>query len=327
MEPSFPAFLAAMQNRRLLHLAHKDADCDALGSAYAMSCILPGDIGAAQSIKISARDLADGLSFTPIIDPNPLNYDYTIIYDTKDTYLLGTPLPSQYALFDHHVAGGHRFSDFKNQLAAAAEWCWVQPLESTCAILTDLLLAHNIPITRPMGIALAAGIVTDTAWLRLANGNALRRLAALFDACSLYYEDVLTIIDSPNRKASRRAATLNALKNTREYTIEQTGIFTAQTDTQDNAFMITGALARLGGDIRIVVFPKDGQSMAMIECDAPIVTNKGLDMAALAAKLAQKLDASETWGTAMWGRIVAPTSLQDLQHHCLTAITQALNSP
>ena len=33
----FPAFLNAMTGLRLLHMGHRDADCDALGSAYAMS--------------------------------------------------------------------------------------------------------------------------------------------------------------------------------------------------------------------------------------------------------------------------------------------------
>ncbi|MCK5430294.1 MAG: hypothetical protein KAI94_12525 [Anaerolineales bacterium] len=40
----FHAFIEAMRGKRLLHLGHKDADCDAVGSAYALSCILPGDI-------------------------------------------------------------------------------------------------------------------------------------------------------------------------------------------------------------------------------------------------------------------------------------------
>ena len=107
MTASFPDFLAAMQSKHLLHLGHKDADCDALGSAWAMSHILPGDVGFAGGIKASAQDLADGLGITPIIDPTPADYDYIIIYDTPHATLLGIDLPKRYALFDHHVPGGH----------------------------------------------------------------------------------------------------------------------------------------------------------------------------------------------------------------------------
>ena len=54
----FHAFIEAMRGKRLLHLGHKDADCDAVGSAYALSCILPGDIGFANGLKTTSRDLA-----------------------------------------------------------------------------------------------------------------------------------------------------------------------------------------------------------------------------------------------------------------------------
>ncbi len=135
--------MTALHGRRLLHLGHRDADCDALGSAYAMSCLLPGDVAVAAGLKTSALDLAEWLGIRPLIDPRPAEYDYVIIYDTPSVELLGVDLPAQYSLFDHHVAGGHLYSDFDNQLAAGAEWAWVRPLESTCSVLIELLLAHG----------------------------------------------------------------------------------------------------------------------------------------------------------------------------------------
>ena len=62
----FDEFLQAMDGLRLLHLGHKDADCDALASAYAMSCVLPGDVGFAKGLKTSAQDLAEWLEFSPL---------------------------------------------------------------------------------------------------------------------------------------------------------------------------------------------------------------------------------------------------------------------
>ena len=161
----FGAFLRAMEGLKLLHLGHKDADCDALGSAYAMSCLLPGDVGFALGLKTSAQDLARWLEVRPITDPDPEAYDFTIIYDTHSANLLGLEVPERYALFDHHVPGGHRYSDFHNELQANAVWSWVLPLESTCSILGQLLDAHGLLSSRRMRIALAAGLVTDTAWL------------------------------------------------------------------------------------------------------------------------------------------------------------------
>jgi c-di-AMP phosphodiesterase-like protein len=34
---SFPGFMEAMRGKKLLHLGQKDADCDALGSAFALT--------------------------------------------------------------------------------------------------------------------------------------------------------------------------------------------------------------------------------------------------------------------------------------------------
>jgi RimJ/RimL family protein N-acetyltransferase len=322
----FPAFLEAMHGRCLLHVGHKDADCDALGSAYAMSRLLPGDVGFAQGIKASARDLAEWLELTPVIDPNPAAYEYTILYDINSLTLLGLPLPPRYALFDHHVPGGHRYSNFHSQLADRAEWCWVRPVESTCSVLADLFLAHNVPLNRKMEIALAAGIVTDTVWLQLANAAALRRLAAVLEPSSLYLEDVLTVIDNPNRRASRRAAVLAAVRGVQETLAGGWSILAAETDSHDHGFAVIATLSRLGGDVRAVSFPKGEKAMVMIECDEIVAERGGIDLADLAAEIAQTANTDETWGSRIWGRVIAPMSQRALLDRCVKAVAQTLTT-
>ena len=132
-----------MRGERLLHLIHHDADCDALGSAYTLSRVLPGEIGTADGMKTSAADLAGWLEIEPLINPDPQDFEYVIIHDTYLGELLGMPLPPRYALIDHHITGGHRFFKGQNQLQAGAEWHWVQPLESTCSLLFELLGAQQ----------------------------------------------------------------------------------------------------------------------------------------------------------------------------------------
>ncbi len=140
---NFKAFLTAMGGKRLLHIGHKHADCDALGSAYAMSRLLPGDLGFALELKVQAQSVAKWLDLEWVENPDPADYDYTIIYDTIRPDMLGVPMPERYAIFDHHESGGHRFSTLHNELADAAEWGWVKPVE------LDLLFAGGIvPETR-----------------------------------------------------------------------------------------------------------------------------------------------------------------------------------
>jgi nanoRNase/pAp phosphatase (c-di-AMP/oligoRNAs hydrolase) len=261
----FAAFLREMTGHRLLHMGHLDADCDALGSAYALSCMLPGDVGFAQGLKTSARDLAAWLGLRPLIDPDPAAYEYTIIYDTNGPGLLGVPLPARYALFDHHVPGGHRYYESGSELAAQAEWCWVRPVESTCSLLIDLFADQGLPISREMGVALAAGIVTDTGWLRTARAEGLRRLAAAMAPASLYLEDVLAAIDGPKRRAVRRSAVLAAVCGVRETPVDDWSVLAAETDSHDHGFAVVSALGRLGGDVCAVSFPKNGQAMVMAE--------------------------------------------------------------
>jgi nanoRNase/pAp phosphatase (c-di-AMP/oligoRNAs hydrolase) len=322
----FGAFLQAMEGQSLLHLGHKDADCDALASAYAMSCLLPGDVGFAQGLKTSAQDLARWLDFCPLIDPDPGAYDFTIIYDTHSPSLLGLAVPERYALFDHHVPGGHRYSDFQNELRAEAAWSWVLPLESTCSILAELLAANNLLLDRRMRIALAAGLVTDTAWLDLANGAALRRLATILEGADLYLEDVFMAIDSPLRRVSRRSAVLKSLRDAQETTIGPWSTLSAVTDSHDHGFAVASAFRRLGADVCAVAFPKEGRSMAMVECYSALSETMGIDLRQLAGDLADLLDASESWGTRCFGRIIAQMPPDELLDLCVTAVGEALRN-
>jgi nanoRNase/pAp phosphatase (c-di-AMP/oligoRNAs hydrolase) len=303
----FLEFLEAMRGRRLLHVAHRDADCDALGSAYALSRLLPGDVGAAQGLKASARDLAEALGFTPLIDPDPAAYDYTVIYDTPSLDLLGLPLPARYALFDHHTTRWFRHGehDFHSELAEGAEWAWVAPRAATSALLVDLFIAHGLPIDREMGLALGAGIVTDTEWLKFAGPGSLRSLAALLEAAEIRMEDVLATVDGPRRSAARRSAALAALRGVQEHQVGPGSLLVTRTDSHDHGFVVIAALLRLGGDLAVVSFPKDERSMVMVESSPTLAAQAGLDLEVVAGEVAESAGGGESWGTPTTGRVIA----------------------
>ncbi len=323
---SFPGFMEAMRGRKLLHLGHKDADCDALGSAFALSCLLPGDIGFARGVKATAHDLAEWLGLTILIDPDPSEYDYVIIYDTYSLSMLGLPLPGRYALFDHHESGGHRFADFHSELAGGAEWAWVWSVESTCSLLVDLFHSCGIEIEQRMAVALAAGIVTDTIWLQHADAEALRRLAVVLDVAKLYVEDVLAVIDSPGRKAARRSVVLKAIRGVQEKTTGGWSILSAETDTQDNGLVVVDALRQLGGEVCIVGFSKGDEAMALAECSSTVVEKTDIDLVGLMRNVAQQVGAEDVWGTRVLGRIIASTSPKRLMVVCVDVVAEYLKS-
>ena len=321
---SFVDLIASLAGKRVLHMGHSDADCDALGSAYALSCILPGELYFAKGLKVSAQDLADWLGIQPLTEVDPADFDYTIIYDTISVDLLGMTPPAHYALIDHHSPGGHRFADFHNELAEDAEWCWLRPREATCSVLVELFQYNGIPLTKKMAVALAAGIVTDTAWLQVADAGALRRLSWVLDAADLYLEDVYEAIDSRERRARRRRAVLAALDTVEETWFDGLAVVSARTTSHENGFAVSSALAHLGADIRVVAFPRRDESMVMIECDGYLVERRGIDMLAVAGELAQEVGASDQWGTLMFGRVVAPASEETLIERAVELIGQAL---
>jgi nanoRNase/pAp phosphatase (c-di-AMP/oligoRNAs hydrolase) len=321
----FLAFLEAMRGRRLLHLGHRGADPDALGSAYAMSCILPGDVGCARGVGSAARDLADWLGITPTIDPAPAAYDFVILYDSINPDLVGLPMPARYALFDHHsTSGGHRYGSFTNTLAQDAEWCWLRPVESTCSLLVDLFFVHGVPITTKMAVALAAGIITDTGWLQVADASAFRRLAAVLEPTGMYLEDVVGILESPGQRAARRSAVLSALREVQERSVGRWCILSVEADAEEHGWVLTDVLSRVGGDICATVCSANDQTKVTVECAGPLVAQTGIDLAGVMGQVAQGLEGAHTWGTQMLGRIVAPVPRRELLDLCLAATVRAL---
>ena len=238
--------------------------------------------------------------------------------------MLGTPLPARYALFDHHEPGGHRFADFHNELAAGAEWAWLRPVDSTCSLLVDLFMDGRVAITTEMAVALAAGIMTDTLWLQQANAGTLRRLATVLEAADLYVEDIRAVVDSPSRRAKRRPALMAALRATQVHERDGVSILATTADSHDDAFAVLEAFKQLGGDIRIVAFPRDTKAMVMAEIGGPLVEKLGLDLGGLMPAVARQTGAEELWGTRALGRIIAPTSPEALLAASVSVIAAAL---
>jgi len=301
----FQKFMKRIEGCDILHLGHRDADCDASGSAYALSRIIPGDIGFSDGMKVSAEDLADWLNIQPIINPNPKKYDFTIIYDTPFPTLLGVGLPPHYAVIDHHTPKSVEYIKLQKKLLQGAEWHLVKPIESTCSILVELFEVNQISLSREMQIALAAGIVTDTSWLQWANADALTRVASILRLSGLFLGDIIEAIDSPERRATRREAVLAAICNVQSLQIGPWNILATSTDNHDHGFAVVSALSRLGSDISIVSFPKSSNAMVLIESNERITDSTNLDISKLATQIAFDTQAKDYWGSHVRGRVIA----------------------
>lgn len=327
---NWAAFVSAHRGKRILHLGHFNADCDAIGSAWAMACVLGGDVGCAAEANVAASDLAYGLGFHISIDPNPADYDAVILYDIPNTYMLGMPLPPRYTLFDHHEPGGHVYSSMRSELAEAATMALAAPFESTCSLLAELFRHNNVPITRDMALALAAGLITDTGMLAHASGDAVQRLGRILTAGNIRYEDVLAVLDTPYRRQQHHEAAFSAMRSAEARRIGPWQTIATVVNNRDDAHFVSGMLHRIGARVRIVAFPhRDNgipHNMVQTDCDVALVDETSIDLGTIARAVAAALpDAgANAWGTPVGGRLVASLSTVELLRRMQAAVVLAL---
>src|SRR5665648_337199 len=62
----------------ILYLCHRNADPDAVGSAFALAESIGGTIGIGDGVNRVAGMLIDQLGIEVVLDPNPADYDFTV---------------------------------------------------------------------------------------------------------------------------------------------------------------------------------------------------------------------------------------------------------
>jgi len=78
---------------RKIYLCHRNADPDAIGSAFALSWLFGGDIGVFGDLSRSAIQLADSIDIKPLIDPDLNSYELVVLVDTSVSSQVGGAKP------------------------------------------------------------------------------------------------------------------------------------------------------------------------------------------------------------------------------------------
>ncbi len=115
---------------RILYLCHRNADPDAIGSAFALQQAFGGDLGAVQDLSRTGQTLAEAIGAEIRIDPRVEDYDLVVIVDTSVRRQLGDIRLARYALVDHHLDDG---------LLKEAEFYIQKPEYSTAGIVWRIL--------------------------------------------------------------------------------------------------------------------------------------------------------------------------------------------
>jgi bifunctional oligoribonuclease and PAP phosphatase NrnA len=222
----------------LLYLCHRNADPDAIGSAYSLQRAFGGTIGVAEDISKSAGSLIDAVRAEVIIDPDVQAYGFVVVVDTSVRLQLGAANLSRYAVVDHHL---------DISLVQNAEFYIQRPANSTAEIVWKILSEEGITPSREMALALVVGIISDTGRFRRGLPEAFRAVSEILVEGELNYDEALMVLSSTPSDISQRVAALKAAARSE---IEWAGDLIVAT-TEINSFEGTSAmsLVDIGADV------------------------------------------------------------------------------
>ncbi|KCZ70419.1 exopolyphosphatase-like enzyme [Candidatus Methanoperedens nitroreducens] len=261
----------------ILYLCHRNADPDALGSAFALKEAIGGTIGIIGGCDRVASQIAKQLDIKFVTDPVD-NYDLVVVIDTSTlTQLDGFPL-KKYAVIDHHTT---------TSLNENAVFFLHRNKRSTAEIVLEVLNTMGAPIMRRVAFALIAGIITDTGNFKHASADSFKAVAELIELSGIEYSEVMDAISSVPQDVSMRIAFLKAAQRA---LIERVGEWIVVT-SQVSSFSGSAAsnLISIGADVAFVASKDDG--MVKVSARArKCAINAGVNLARLMEEISVKFN-------------------------------------
>ncbi|NOR47800.1 MAG: bifunctional oligoribonuclease/PAP phosphatase NrnA, partial [Methanosarcinaceae archaeon] len=137
----------------ILFLCHRNADPDAVSSAFALSEAIGGTVGLVDGSNRVASLLIDRLEINVVDAPDTSDYDFTVVVDTSTNAQLNNIQLTNYCVIDHHAT---------TALTENSDFFLHRNASSTAEIVFDILRYMEAPIMRRTALGLMTGIITDT---------------------------------------------------------------------------------------------------------------------------------------------------------------------
>ncbi|TCP52693.1 nanoRNase/pAp phosphatase (c-di-AMP/oligoRNAs hydrolase) [Tumebacillus sp. BK434] len=284
----FSETIAKMKGGQNLVLCHDQADSDAVGAAYALSRFIGAEIGVPQAVATHTHKLLEELQINILIGPDPGKYENVVVVDAAAAVQLGKSMPERFWFIDHHPI---------NTLQELAQGGLYDPVSSTCQLIYRLLRELNAPFDRAIGMALAAGIMTDTINFHKGDPEAFRAFGEILELCGLTYEEVqrLYIVDERNDRGAICQAALDAKK----YTFGGYHVLVTRIDANIPTFAAR-ALFDLGADVSVVGFAKGAEVEIRMYLRQELAEKHHLDAAELFRTM-PGMNQGTAWGYALFG--------------------------
>lgn len=259
----------------ILYLCHRNADPDALGSAFALKEAIGGTIGVIDGCDRVATVLARQLKIEYVTDPAP-DYDLVVVVDTSTlAQLNGFPLKN-YAVIDHHAT---------TSLNENAAFSLHRNKRSAAEIVLGVLNIMGAPVMRRVAFALIAGIITDTGNFKHATSDSFKAVAELIELSGIEYSEVMDALSTFPQDISMRIAFLKAAQRSVIERVDDWVIVTSQVSSFGGA--AASNLISIGADVAFVA-SKEGDQVKMSARARKCAINAGVNLAKLMEEISVK---------------------------------------
>lgn len=231
----------------ILFLCHRNADPDAVGSAYTLAEAVGGVVGLVDGCNRVGKMLINALEINVVVNPDPSNYDFTVVVDTSTQAQLNDIKLTKYAVVDHHSTCS---------IKDGAEFYIHRCVSSTAEIVFEIIKSMGAPVMRKPAMSLITGIITDTGNFKYASPQSFRTLAEIIETSGVEYGEVVDILASTPQDISMRIAILKAAMRAQ---IQRVGEHIIATSTISSfGGTAAGMLTHIGADVSFVGADKEG---------------------------------------------------------------------
>ena len=238
-------FNQLLDYNNILYLCHRNADPDALGSAFALKEAIGGTIGVIEGCDRVASQIARQLNIEFVNEPKG-DFDLVVVVDTSTpAQLNGFPLKT-YAVIDHHAS---------TSLNEKAAFYLHRNKSSTAEIVLEVLRTNGAPIMRRTAFALISGIITDTGNFRHATSDSFKAVAELIELSGIEYSEVMDMLSSIPQDVSMRIAFLKAAQRAVIERVDDWIIVTSRVSSFGGA--AASGLISIGADVVFVASKQD----------------------------------------------------------------------
>lgn len=227
--------------KRVLYLCHKNADPDAIGSAFALQEAFGGDLAAVEGVSRTAAGLLRAVGADLMIDPPVEAYDLVVVVDTAVRLQIGDLNLKEYAVVDHHR---------DRELVESALFSIQRSADSTAEIVWDILTKSEILPSREAALGLVVGIITDTGRFKHAQASSFKTVAEILERSTIEYAEALDVLSKVPTDISRRIAALRAASRAEIEWTENWVVVSSEVGAFEGSAAMT--LVGIGADVALV---------------------------------------------------------------------------